>query len=373
MPVNKAAWIMAPHRRLEVKAAPYTEPKAGEVLVRNRAVGINPVDWMIPILGRQMFKWLRFPLILGIDLAGDVVAVGSGVTELRVGDRVLANAAGTIQSRNRSSEGAFQLYTIVLPRVTTKIPDNISYEEACVIPLGIMTAACGLFQKDALALELPTANSKPREEWVLIAGGATSVGCNTIQLAKAAGYRVVTTSSPKNFEYMKSLGADLVFDYHNKNLTKEIIAALKGKQVAGAMSIGSGSSLMCMDVLGASQGKKFVVNISAPVAFSSVKGNRLSLPTFARLGLTMLRATLAMRGRTRRTGVQQKFFDASSVVDNEVGPAIFNDYLGPALANGSFRPAPSPRVIGSGLENIQTGFDIQRKGVSATKIVVKLD
>jgi len=372
VPKNEAAWLVAPNKLLEVGPAPYIEPQNGEVLVRNHALAINPVDWMIPLVGRRMFNWLRFPFVLGSDISGEVVAVGSGVTGIKVGDRVLAFGAGMCQSRNRASEGAFQLYSIVLPRLTTKIPDTLSFEAACVVPLGVMTAACGLFQKDALALELPTGNSHPRDEWVLLAGGATSVGCNAIQLAKAAGYSVVTTSSPKNFDYVKSLGADIVFDYNSRSLVHDIVAALKGKQVMGAMAIGSGSALTCMDVLAECQGHKFVANISAPVPFNTLQGNRISLPVLVQLGLMMLRSTLAMRGRTRRTGVIQKFFDASSVVDNEIGPAIFCDYLIPALATGSFHPAPPPNVVGHSLHDVQKAFDVQRKGVSASKIVVAL-
>ena len=372
MPKNQAAWLVASHKPLEVKDAPYTEPQAGEVLVRNHALAINPVDWMIPIMGTMLFKWLRYPLVPGSDIAGEVVAVGSGVTDVKAGDRVLAFAAGVTQSRNRPSEGAFQLYSIVLQRLTTNIPDTLTYEEACVVPLGAMTAACALFQKDALALELPTMNSTPRDQWVLLAGGATSVGCNAIQLAKAAGYNVVTTSSPKNFDYLKSLGADVVFDYNSKRLTRDIVAALKGKSVAGAMAIASGSALICMDVLAKCNGRKFVANIAAPAPFGTVRGNRIALPTLLRLGLIMLRSNLAMRGRTRRTGVVQKFFDASSVVDNAVGPAIFRDYLIPALAAGRFRAAPAPSVVGNSLQDVQKAFDMQRKGVSASKIVVAL-
>ncbi len=372
MPKNEAAWLVAPNAPLEVKDAPYTEPQAGEVLVRNHALAINPVDWMMPIVGRRLFAWLRYPFVLGSDIAGEVVAVGNDVTGIKTGDRVLAFAAGMCQSRNRAAEGAFQLYSIVLPRLTTAIPDSVSYEEACAVPLGVMTAACGLLQKDTLALELPTMSSPPRDLWVLLAGGATSVGCNAIQLAKEAGYGVVTTSSPKNFDYMRLLGADLVFDYNSRGLVREIVAALNGKHVMGAMAIGSGSAVTCMDVLAECRGRKFVVNIAAPVPFSLVKGNRISLPVLIRLGLIMLRSTLAMRGRTRRTGVVQKFFDASSVVDNEVGPAIFRDYLGPALATGRFRAAPPAKVVGHSLHDVQTAFDIQRQGVSATKIVVTL-
>jgi NADPH:quinone reductase-like Zn-dependent oxidoreductase len=373
MPKNEAAWLVAKHQPLQVKDAPYTEPQAGEILVRNRAVAVNPVDWMIPHLGRLLFSWIRFPCVLGSDVAGDVVAVGSGVSEVKVGDRVLAMAAGMCKQRNRAAEGAFQTYTIVLPRLTTIIPDSLSYVDAAVIPLGVTTAACGLFQSDLLALTLPTANPKPRDQWVIIWGGATSVGSNAIQLAVAAGYSVVTTASPKNFAYVKSLGASAAFDYNNKDVVHDIVAALRGKDVVGAFAIGAGSTGECLDILSHSQGRRFVASCSASISFGSVaKGGWITLADVLKLFPSMLRANLSTRGKSRRYGIQEKFFDASSVVDNEIGPAIFRDYLGPALASGSFRAAPPAQVVGTSLHDIQKAFDIQRKGVSAAKIVVTL-
>ena len=374
MPKNEAAWLVKMHAPLQVKEAPYTEPQAGEVLIRNHAIAVNPVDWMIPYVGGLMFSWIKCPFVLGFDLAGEVVAVGSGVTEAKIGDRVLAAASGGAKQRNRSAEGAFQKYTIVLPRLTTVIPDNVSYEEAAVVPLGLMTAACGLFQRDLLALELPSATPKPCGQWVIIWGGSTSVGCNAIQLAAAAGYSVVTTASPKNFDYVKSLGAAYAFDYNSKDVIRDIVAALKGKGVAGALSIGAGSSLACLEILAQCQGRKFVANCSSDISFSSLpKGNRISLPTILKLLVARWRANARVRRKSRLYSGVVKFFDASSVIDNEIGPAVFRDYLGNALAAGSFRPAPPPKVVGAGLQHVQTAFDIQRKGVSAAKIVVTLD
>ena len=116
IPHNEAAWLISEHGLLEVKEAPYTEPRAGEILVRNHAVAANPVDWMIPYFGKRLFSWIKCPFILGSDLAGKVVAVGSGITHVKVGDRVLAMAAGSAKQRNRAAEGAFQTYSIVLPQ-----------------------------------------------------------------------------------------------------------------------------------------------------------------------------------------------------------------------------------------------------------------
>jgi len=374
MPNNQAAWLPSKTEPLKVGPAPYVEPGPGEVLVRNHAVAINPVDWMLQYAAGLAFNWIRLPFVAGSDLAGEVAAVGAGVSEVKVGDRVLAMAAGGVKQRNRASEGAFQAYSIVLPRLTTVIPDQVTYAEAAVVPLGITTAACGLFQKDLLALDLPTASPPDRDQWVIIWGGATSVGCNAIQLAAAAGYRVITTASPKNFALVTSLGAALAFDYRSPTVMADIAAALQGKDVVGALAIGSGSSLQCLDILAQCRGRRFIANCSADLPFDSLpEGRRITLPAILRLVAGRVRAGGETRRRSRRSGLTVKFFDASSVVDNEVGPAIYRDFLGPALAEGRFRPAPPPKVVGHGLEAIQTAFDVQRRGVSAQKVVVTLD
>jgi NADPH:quinone reductase-like Zn-dependent oxidoreductase len=199
------------------------------------------------------------------------------------------------------------------------------------------------------------------------------VGSNAIQLAVAAGYSVVATASPKNFEYVKSFGAAHAFDYRSKDVVSEIIAALRGKAVVGALAIGAGSALVCLDILPHCQGRKFVANCSSDMSFDALPKGRITLPAILKLLPARLRASAETRRKSRRHGITVKFFDASSVVGNEVGPAIYRDYLGPALAEGRFRPAPPPRIVGHGLEAIQTAFDIQRSGVSAAKIVVALE
>ncbi len=76
--------------------------------------------------------------------------------------------------------------------------------------------------------------------------------------------------------------------------------------------------------------------------------------------------------KSRRHGLTVKFFYASSVIDNGTGPAIYRGYLGQALASRSFRPAPPPKVVGNSLHDIQAALEIQRRGVSAAKVVVAL-
>ena len=189
----------------------------------------------------------------------------------------------------------------------------------------------------------------------------------------AAGYSVVATASPKNFDFVRSLGAAHAFDYKSKRLAQDVIAALRGKTVVGALAIGAGSTFDCLDILAHSRGRKFIASASSPVSFEALgDGDRITLPIFLTLLRGLLPSSLRTWWKSRRVGVTAKFFDASSVVDSELGRYIYRDYLPNALASGAFRPAPPPRVVGDSLGEIQTAFDIHRKGVSATKIVVAL-
>jgi len=373
MPTNSAAWFVAPGKRLELGPAPYTPPGEGEIVIRNRAVAINPVDWalaLLPAIQKRVAPWLKLPAVLGEDLAGEVAEVGAGVTRFKVGDRVVAFAAGGNENRNRNSECAFQLYVVVADYMASPIPDDMSFEAAAVLPLGASTAACGLFQTDFLALQHPSADARPTGKTVVITGGATSVGCNAIQLAANAGYEVFTTASPKNTDYLKSLGAAQVFDYHSKGLVKNIIAALEGRSCAGALAIATGSVGHCIDIVGASQGDKFVAVAAGPVSLTDVaSGGSLGM---VRLLPKMMISLLSGMLKARAQGVGTKFIWGGSLVDNEVGPAVYEDFLPNALADGRYVVAPPAMVVGSGLEAIEAGFDVQKKGVSAQKVVVSL-
>ncbi len=368
MPDNRAAWLTAASPTLEVGPADYTPPCADEIVVRNRAVAINPVDWMLPIIGAMMFPWIKRPAVLGADVAGEVVEVGAAVTRFKVGDRVLGMALGTSKARTRPAEGAFQLYTVLVEHMVCPIPADMSFERASVLPLTLSTAACGLFQKDQLALNPPSASPKPTGKTLLVWGGSTSVGSNAIQLAVAAGYEVFTTASPHNFDYVRGLGASRAFDYRSKTVVADIVAALRGKTIAGAMAIGQGSANPCLDIIHASTGDKFLSTASPPGDFKPPAGGRLT--PRAMLGFGAAAVSQAVKARMR--GIRTKFIFGDSLANNEVGPMIYVDFLPSALAEGRYRAAPDPEVVGHGVESIQAGFDVQRAGVSARKVVVTL-
>ncbi|HZC11515.1 MAG TPA: zinc-binding alcohol dehydrogenase family protein, partial [Mycobacterium sp.] len=160
---------------------------------------MNPIDGMPGIFYRLILPWLKFPAVIGYDVAGEVSEVGERVTRLKPGDRVVGIACGTEKSRNRPAEGGFQQFSVLMEHMVAPIPDSLSFEQAAVLPLALSTAAVGLFQKDQLGLPLPTADPVDQAETVLVWGGSTSVGSNAIQLARNAGYRVVATASPHHF------------------------------------------------------------------------------------------------------------------------------------------------------------------------------
>lgn len=339
MTSNTAAWLpAAKHTPFEVKSAPFWTPEENEILVKNHAVAVNPVDSTL-----QAFAWwpLNYPTILGQDVAGEVVAVGPNVIRFKEGDRVVGHAVGMATKRNQ--DNAFQAYTILQMNMASRLPRNISFERASVLPLGLSTAACGLFQDTNLRLQYPTEpRQKSTGKTLLIWGGASSVGSNAIQLAVAAGYEVITTASPKNFEYAKRLGATQVYDYNRPTITEDLLNAFKDKTIAGALDcIGGTSTKVCMDIVHKSKGDKII---------SSTKRDWPDPPQ----GLTMC----SIFGTTLK--------------DNAVGKAIYEDFLPKALDAGTFIPAPEPLVAGKGLESLQGAVDTVAKGISAKKVVVLL-
>ncbi len=372
VPDNEAAWLPAKHAKLEVRPAPYRSPGKNEIVVKNGAVAVNPVDWFKQLTGDLMFGWIKYPCILGSDVAGEVVEVGEAVSRFSVGDRVLGHALGMSKARNTATEGAFQAYTILLDHMATLIPDAMPFESAAVLPLSVSTAACGLFQKDYLALQHPSVPPKRTGKTLLVWGGSTSVGSNAIQLAVAAGYDVITTASPRNFDYVKRLGANQAFDYNSKNVVRDVIKAFNGKTIAGALAIGTGSAEPCLDVVHACQGNKFVAMTSAPVAFEKLPdGGGMSLQFVALIArLVRANASLVLKSRMRR--IRTKFIFGDSLANNEVGGLIYADFLSKALAEGRYIAAPEPSIVGHGLDCIQTGFGVQRRGMSARKVVVTL-
>lgn len=311
-------------------------------------VAINPIDWMVQ--ENQDLKRTEYPTVLGEDVAGQVVEVGDGVVDLRIGERVVAHCARSPSAEDHhltpGATGAFQQYVVVQRNAIAQLPSSIRTSVGVVLPLGISTASAGLFQKDFLNLPFPSPEQpapKPLNRILLIWGGSSSVGSCAIQLAKAAGAIIITTASPKNFAYVKTLGAEEVFDYRAEDVEDQIVKWLQSKTVLGAFHArgGNGAVQTCARIVDRSQGKAIVV---------SVRGIPDDVPK----------------------AVRTKTISASDIFapGNEVGPFIWKEFLPAALKSQTIVPAPEALIVGEQLRSVQLGLDTQKKGVSAQKVVI---
>jgi NADPH:quinone reductase-like Zn-dependent oxidoreductase len=183
---------------MEIMELPRPEPGPGDLLVRVRAASVNPLDYKIRDGVVKVLIPFSFPLILGTDLAGDVEAVGPGVTRFKVGD--------AIYSRLDSDRiGTFAEYALVRETAAAKKPAHLDYGQAASLPLVGLTSWQTLVELAHLQ-----AGQK-----VLIHAGSGGVGTFAIQLAKHLGAQVATTASVKNHPLVKSLGADVAIDYRS--------------------------------------------------------------------------------------------------------------------------------------------------------------
>ncbi|MGY2733313.1 zinc-binding alcohol dehydrogenase family protein [Sphingomonas sp. UYP23] len=369
---NTALWLSSKRADFTLGAAPFPIVQSREIVIRTRAIAVNPMDRLVQTSGDLMTPYLHYPAILGSDVAGDVVAVGAEVTRFKVGDRVVGFAASTDKTRNRAGEGAFQTFVVLLEHMIATIPDALSFEDASALPLGISTAACALFQRDFLALNPPVKGAMATGKTVLVWGGSTSVGVNAVQLAVAAGYEVVATASPLNFDLIKRLGAAAVFDYRSPTVVADISAALRGKTVAGAVAIGAGSVQPCIDILGTCDGNRFIATATPPASFDAVPAGRGHWRKLIAAMAGTVAGNIALALRARRNKVRLKMIWGSTLVSNEVGPMIFETFLPEALSDGRYVAAPAVEVVGHGLAAIPAALERQRRGVSATKLVVTL-
>lgn len=193
------------------------------------------------------------------------------------------------------------------------------------------------------------------------------MGSNAIQLATAAGYEVFTTASPRHFDYVRSLGAAQVFDYRSPTVVPDLIAACRGKTLAGALAVGATAADGCMAILARCQGHRFVSLASYPVPSPPPKSF-----TTLRTMVSFLAGSLSYWVRSRTTGIQYNYIFASTVYDNGIGEMIFADFLPRALAEGRYQVVPDHVVHGTGLGSIQGAMDYQTQGMSAKKVVVSL-
>ncbi|KAK6464259.1 quinone oxidoreductase [Scheffersomyces coipomensis] len=187
---------------------PIPELKDHDVLVSNKAIGLNPIDWK----GKKyQFGIYHFPWINGRESSGVVVQTGKLVNQqdFTIGDKVIVSS--TSYRDNRTS--TFQQFTAIDSRLVWKLPTNFSFEDGATIGVGLVTA--GVIFYNSFKFQL-TINPPPtsEQESIIIWGGATVVGLYATQIAKINGLKVILVASLKHEEYLRHLGADIIVDRH---------------------------------------------------------------------------------------------------------------------------------------------------------------
>ncbi len=228
LPKIMRAIIFRSKNSASIESIPLPPLRPTYLLVKVDAVALNPTDW------KNVAWWTpAAPFsIVGCDYAGTVTSVGPEVTKsFQIGDKVYGCAHGSNVSE--AYDGAFAEYAMVKGDVTMHVPTDsslgLSIEDLATVPLGSITVGQGLFQQNkGLGLAWPE-SGKGNGEWLFINGGSTATGSLAIQLSKLAGYKVITTSSPRNFDFVKSRGADEVFDYNDPECGAKIRALTGNK------------------------------------------------------------------------------------------------------------------------------------------------
>ena len=234
-------------------------PGAGQILVDVKAAGVNPVDTTFRSGAHPLSKSLALPWTPGVDAAGDVVAVGEGVSGFSPGDRVFGAAVS----------GSYAEKALLSSLRTANLPEGLSYEEGASLPVVLYTAYYALIYKAGLKAG----------ETVLIHAGAGGVGCMGVQIAKAAGARVITTvSSEEKAAFCREFGADVVINYREEDFAERCLAETDGRGVDSVIEMVAVENFGddcravkkygCIVVLGAGTGKNPVGSVNYPPFYS---------------------------------------------------------------------------------------------------------
>lgn len=213
---------------LTVQDLPTPIPRAGEVLVRVQFSGVNPSDVKLRGGARPGVTAPPFPLMIPhSDGAGVIQAVGPGVPETRIGERVWLWNAGWQRAHGTAAE------YVALPQAqAVPLPDEVSFQTGAVLGIPGLTAAHCVFEGGEVA-----------GKTLLISGGSGTVGILAVQLAKWGGARVIATCSPATADRVRAAGADAVLDYAAPDLAAQVLAANAGHPIDRAIEVEAGQNI----------------------------------------------------------------------------------------------------------------------------------
>ncbi|KXT00803.1 hypothetical protein AC578_2923 [Pseudocercospora eumusae] len=338
---HQAAWIKSKNAILEIASSETPSPGPEELLVKVEAIAFNPVESKV-----QRFEFevhpIKYPHVLGFSYAGTVQAVGPGVKGFAKGDRITTLRPPSKLNDNRF--GAFQQYALANMHSSAKLlpGTTLAAGAATILNLATVTAAFSLFQ----GLDRPqlSGSTSPKGQRILVYGGSSSCGGLAVQYAAAAGYDVVTTSSPRNMNDVATLKPAAILD-HTKPRA-EVVKALQEH----------GPYYRILDTIGVPSVTKILADY-----LSSIGGG-----TYNTL-IPMLPGTDPLPDN-----VERKFENYGWAVgqDESLREWFYNELLPKGLESGIIVPT-RPRWIEGGLHATQKALDMMYDGeVSGCKLIL---
>ncbi|KAI6131565.1 chaperonin 10-like protein [Pisolithus croceorrhizus] len=339
MSEHRALFLEERQGSFKVGTRPTPSPRAGEILVKALAAGLNPADWKI----HRGHLVEVFPAILGLEGAGEVVETGEGVSNFRRGDKVLYQCVP-----DNDNYGGFQEYILAHAETTPKLPSNITFDEAASIPVGVATAAIPLYSLPPTGTSLKAPWDGGRGQYAgqpaLIFGGACCVGQYAIQFARISGfYPIIVTASLHSMALVTSLGATHVVD--RKQLSSQIAV-----EVA---KITSAPIRLVFDAVGVESTQEVGYEILAD------DGNMI----------TAGRLQIKEKEGSRKVVVSP--FVSLQVPVNRAFGVEFVKHLPQLIERGEIRPN-RVEVLPGGLDGVESGIKRLRDNlVSGMKLVVR--
>ena len=388
MVTHLAAVSLEKGGRFGLQTRPTPKPGPDELLIAVKSVALNPAD--THMRGQGLFI-PKYPTVIGFDISGLVLEVGDNVpvgpTDESPGlffrpgvTRVAAFAASFWRSCD-PDYGAFQERCLVPWQHAAPLPnESISWNEAATLPVAAEVSmnawdVMGIPRVGEAAASSPVSaapvgadasggtreNGKQKREALLIWGASSSVGTMGVQSARllredgnSPFAAVYATAGAANLNYVASLGADRVFDYKEPQVVDVIVSAARedGLEIRHCF-LATGQLAACQAVL-----KAFLGDDEEGMKQKAKIGSAQIVPPDVEVV----------------DGVDTIF--ALPSVDEGERLAQFRYYLGTwlreNLANGTIRPSPEPRVVGTGLGALDAGLDVLLQGVSCTKLVVEV-
>ncbi len=225
------AWLVdAPGAKIRLGTVESPAPGPGEVRLRVHAAGLNPADYKLLHSGYPAWT---FPHVPGLDVAGEIDAIGPGVTGWALGTRVFGHL-------NLARPGCFAEFAVAPDHILSAMPAGLDEIAAAALPCAGMTAYQSLHRR--LRIEVG--------QTLLVLGGAGGVGSFAVQLGRIAGARVAATCSPRNDEWIRALGAEVAFDYRTPDLQERALAFTGGRGFDAIVdTVGPESATAALDLL----------------------------------------------------------------------------------------------------------------------------